>query len=362
MATVMPDRPQVAVRSYADGDERLILAGFNRVFGQARSLEHWTWKFKENPYRKAVMAALAFDSKGSVVGHYSLIPLKLNISGRAVLAAQSVDTFVSDECRGQGVFLRCASHCYDECIEEGVEAVYGFPNENSSPGFIRALGWSRIAHLTRYRCRLSVKRPLARILRLPVLPGLLEGFYRAALRAKISVRGIFSGRQSRVATKFHISSSLPRDYNDLWQSCKDREPISLWKDEEYLTWRYCRNPDREFRFCTLRAGDELLALGVLWITPHETYITELFAKGKDIGFAKRLVLEVVKLSLSTGKEQVLFIGQDAGFFQQVFSDFMARPLSDIALCGRTLQENAGFGAEFTIPENWTITYGDTDAL
>lgn len=35
---------------YREGDETAILELFAAVFGQSRSLAHWTWQFKRNPY------------------------------------------------------------------------------------------------------------------------------------------------------------------------------------------------------------------------------------------------------------------------------------------------------------------------
>ena len=44
----------VEIRAYRPGDEVGLTAGYNKVFlgagqAKARSLEHWRWKFRDNP-------------------------------------------------------------------------------------------------------------------------------------------------------------------------------------------------------------------------------------------------------------------------------------------------------------------------
>src|SRR5262249_23208544 len=41
----------------------------------------------------------------------------------------------------QGMFVALATECMKLAADRGVEALYGFPNANSYPGFVRRLDW-----------------------------------------------------------------------------------------------------------------------------------------------------------------------------------------------------------------------------
>jgi hypothetical protein len=56
---------------------------------------------------------------------------------------------------GKGLFTLLATKTYDYCKEQGFHCVFGFPNENSFPGFTKRLGWSHFDDLTPYVVRVK---------------------------------------------------------------------------------------------------------------------------------------------------------------------------------------------------------------
>ena len=62
---------------YREGDETAILELFAAVFGNSRSLAHWTWQFKRNPYAGPFVTIARRNADGAVVGIYSVMPMKL---------------------------------------------------------------------------------------------------------------------------------------------------------------------------------------------------------------------------------------------------------------------------------------------
>src|SRR5439155_2421485 len=110
------------VERYREGDEQAVLDLFRTVFGHSRSLEHWRWQFKGNPYGGPFVSLARREDDGTV-GSYSVMPVMLNVMGTAVLGCQSVDTAVHPDHRGQRVFEQTASDCYAWCQSQGVQAV-----------------------------------------------------------------------------------------------------------------------------------------------------------------------------------------------------------------------------------------------
>ena len=85
----------IQIRPYRAGDEAGILDCYNRVFPDPeagipkRSLEHWNWKFRDNP-SGLIQHQLAVHEDQRIVGIYAGIPVRICCEGRDQIAAQEV--------------------------------------------------------------------------------------------------------------------------------------------------------------------------------------------------------------------------------------------------------------------------------
>jgi hypothetical protein len=96
------------------------------------------------------------------VGLYTVLPTPLILDGVGISGAQSVDTMTHPDFRGRGMFLSLARSCYEEAAND-IALMYGLPNENSYPGFIKHLGWTHLDDITRWVRPLAVPRRLPRL-------------------------------------------------------------------------------------------------------------------------------------------------------------------------------------------------------
>jgi predicted N-acetyltransferase YhbS len=358
MPETTPSRPWRLER-YRDGDEQAILGLFREVFGRSRSPEHWRWQFKDNPYGGPFVSLARRIDDGAVVGSYSVMPVMLNVMGKAVLACQSVDTAVHPDHRGQRVFEQTASDCYAWCESGGVKAVFGFPNASSYPGFMRTLDWRRIGFPVRYAMRLEVGSRVRRATGLPLLPGLADFFFRAGRHAQLALRRSAVRRVAAPDAVFRVHSIVPDGYDALWNECRSQEVLSVWKDADYLRWRYDRNPDHRFTYFTLARGDGSLAQAVGVEIDGTLALCELLVAGRDVLIGQRLALEICLHARSRGLGAVSLLGSDAGFFDEVFAGFSRRRSYADVFCGRSF--DTGVLREI-LPHaaNWTVTFGDGD--
>ena len=99
-------------RRYQPGDERDLLALFNRVFGKQRSLEHWRWQFERNPYAPPTLIVARRESDGLLAGSHVVMPIALNTAGTRVLAGHTLDLVVHEDFRRQGLFETTARECF----------------------------------------------------------------------------------------------------------------------------------------------------------------------------------------------------------------------------------------------------------
>jgi GNAT superfamily N-acetyltransferase len=84
---------------------------------------------------------IAYNAEHTAIGYYGVIPCFLKIGDRVVLAAQSADTMTHPRYRYKGLFVELANLTFQLCRDNGIELLFGFPNQNSLPGFINKLGW-----------------------------------------------------------------------------------------------------------------------------------------------------------------------------------------------------------------------------
>ena len=87
----MPADERFVTRAYQPGDESAILDLFTRSFHTPRSLEHFRWKYLQNPYGGGHIS-LTFDSDGKLVGHYAGYLVPFVESGRSLLAQKPLNS------------------------------------------------------------------------------------------------------------------------------------------------------------------------------------------------------------------------------------------------------------------------------
>ena len=103
------------------------------------------WLYANNPAGKAI-GFNAFDGK-RLVAHYVCIPSSINLNGSSVKAILSLNTATHPSYQGKGLFTKLAEMTYAAATELDYAAVYGVANANSTPGFIRKLGFQLIGPL-----------------------------------------------------------------------------------------------------------------------------------------------------------------------------------------------------------------------
>lgn len=117
------------------------------VFGESAKLtpEFIDWEYNQNPVGKAV----GFDAwMGDVqAAHYVTQPLISEIEGQKVKGLLSLNTATHPDHRGKKLFTILAEKTYERGLESGYEFVVGVANANSTPGFLKNLGFTLIKPL-----------------------------------------------------------------------------------------------------------------------------------------------------------------------------------------------------------------------
>lgn len=126
--------------------KRVLELAFNTEF----STEYLIKKFDTSAIGISHIGYIAYD--GNIpAATYSVFPTLMQLNGKKIMGAQSGDTATNPAYQGKGLFVTLAVKTYELCKEQGIELVFGFPNDNSFPGFKKKLNWQFMNNFHNYR-------------------------------------------------------------------------------------------------------------------------------------------------------------------------------------------------------------------
>lgn len=103
------------------------------------------WLYVANPDGAAV-GYDAWDGE-RLAAHYVCVPARAWIEGKEVRVLLSLNTATHPDYQGKGLFTKLAAMTYEAGAEAGFDGCYGVANANSTPGFVRKLGFQLVRPL-----------------------------------------------------------------------------------------------------------------------------------------------------------------------------------------------------------------------
>ncbi len=345
---------EVSYREAVPGDEHGLLALFENVFGRPRSQERWHWQYAASPPGAgAVSIAVA---GGEVVGCAALMRQDLNHLGERIPAAQSCDAMVREDHRGAGLFTALARANHRTVVGRGVRFVIGFPNQESFPLLMRSLGRIRILVLRHYYRRTGTRRVLGSILDRASRPVVAAPNTLGLCLARLRLGGGYEVR---------TSTELPDDLHELLRAHQSQQVLSVWKDPEYLRWRYEHHPEHRYAFHVLRRQGAPLALAVVRERADSAVICDLIHRERRVPETAMLLRTTVhQYGRRPTCQRVVFFGRDIGFLTAAFQEagFREEAHSVFVMSVASLSNDDPIARFVPIPDNWSISYGDTDVV
>ena len=228
----------------------------------------------------------------------------LNFLGKEILAGQSCDTMIRSDQRGKRWFTRLAESNYEYASANGVQAVFGFPNRNSFPGFMKYLGWYKLFGLGHYYYRLGAKK---------LVGNTFNNFLQFCIKGRWQLSYQIGIRKRIRNYKVYVSCNLPYDLDAMLREINTHEVLSVWKDTDYLKWRYEKHPHHEYVFYLLTVNKINEMLVVIKKNEEKIQICELLSKTKNVLHALFLIHRIVIDSIRRDAQYIEFHGYDDGF-------------------------------------------------
>lgn len=121
------------------------------AFGFRPGIEYYQKKNATERFGESNLGFIAYHIEtNEPAAFYGVYSYPVLLDGKKVLAVQSGDTMTHKNHTGKGLFIELAKRTYKLAREKGVELVFGFPNQNSFPGFVNKLNWKHDGYLQQF--------------------------------------------------------------------------------------------------------------------------------------------------------------------------------------------------------------------
>lgn len=225
------------IKGIADNDE---LEKYRQCFeenGTQRDLKNLQWLHQQNLANTNTIYYAMYGHKVAAI--YTAMPVVFNIARRKKVALQSIDTITDAEHRGKGLFPKLAAKLYSDA-ENQFELVYGFPNENSAPGFFKKLKWVSFGEAPFMLKPLNLGYFISKILRRNKVNIPANEYYAYSIP-----------EQKVLAKNIYIKSldSFGDEYDLVWKKISGEVGVCVDRSAAYMNWRYVSKPGEVYSKC-----------------------------------------------------------------------------------------------------------------
>jgi hypothetical protein len=246
---IVSGKPTV-VRSWTDEDEPSLLELHRLVSGEGdlSNPEFFDWQYRQNPAGRAFLAC-AQETGGMIVAQSAAIPVPLRIDGKSIIGSFTLNATTHPDYRRLGLFTKCAIKVLEELILARIPYSFTFPSLNTYIGSDQR-GYYDLG-LTHLLMKLHDAEAFLAD----------RGFSHDWFHLGSMGAWFLKSFQKEPRRLQHVEEV---DSFDGIAIEKLREPAKMTLDvsAQWLTWRYARNPCREYRIVVARKSREIVGLAV----------------------------------------------------------------------------------------------------
>jgi hypothetical protein len=290
---------EVTIRPYTNGDEKEIVELLQTVFKgwphfdlSCSPLDHWTWKYEDNPLKTKAIAVAELD--GKIIGCSHGYLLNIRLGNKPILAQQGTDLAILEEFRGRGIYptlTKKKNELYDAL---GVQMTYsissnpivvGRDQSENRPQFpCRFKHYVKLDDVAKHFETTSSKNPLKK-----------HGYN--VLKTIKKMENITQNSKKEAAlSSFEILEKKPTDVevDEFWNSVKDKFNFTVERDEKYLSWRYNDERGGKYLFRCAENKNGILGFIVLRVNKKQEnypvgYIVDMITQQNRIDIAYALI-------------------------------------------------------------------------
>jgi hypothetical protein len=252
----------------------------------------FSWKTFDNPIQQGFIYLI---KNGDVIAATtSVVPKRLILNKKQISAAEVGDTYTSPVYKREGLFAILGNACRKQAQDEGVQVVYGCPNNLALPGYKKRANFKVTQNLNIR----SLVFPLSAKLKFQNMVGwylaeVLNTLYRMFARIYIAAKRPAVNKM----TKYLLEEvdSIPADWDIFWLKAAKKYEFIFDRSEISQNWRYFKNPEK-YSFITVRHQNKLIGYCV--------YRNVIIDQGQDTIIADYLFLNDHEPALNLCLDQI----------------------------------------------------------
>ncbi len=133
----MPTGNKYSVRRISRKDIPGLEVLFNQVYKRPVSKGYFEKKLGASHAGLEYAGFIAADPDGEIVASLCMVPCSILINGKRTRSAQLTDGMTLSSLRRAGLFGQLASSILELAISQGIELLFGFPNQDAFPALLK---------------------------------------------------------------------------------------------------------------------------------------------------------------------------------------------------------------------------------
>ncbi len=320
--------------------------------------EFWDWEF-ENNYAGKTKVFLAVDD--TVVGHYAVCPSNIQINGETKKGSIVVDVMTHPNYRFQGMFVELGKYSLEQSGIDDIDFSYGFPIRKAVlPGHLK-IGWKVAMPLPVYVYPVDFAQLFNKFIKIGPLSTIL-GFLPQLFYRVISVTG---GQSRKIKIMEDSQFTNTKELNNFINKTKNQHKIMQQRDFVFLDWRYNQNKWRKYHIFSAYRNEEMVGYIVLRNTLiydlQSTTIVDIQVKNFDSEVINELITRTIKYARESKCALVGCMINKCKYKTALLKKmFIKSPY----IFKFIIHKNREIDYEDKLlnPENWLLTWADTDDL
>lgn len=248
----------INIREYKDGDEEGIVALFNEVYDTSGDIDYWKWQFIENPLGEPVIIVAEEDSK--IIGQCTLLPNEMVIEGEDILVGESIDTMISENYRGQGLYEKLALKSYEVGRSKAMKIRVGFPTDQLNKRLLsEEINARFVADIPLFINLYKMDNFLVGIVKLKIVAKILS------VPSMLMAKFIYKEKKIKIKETYIIEEieEFNEEFDLLWDKIKKDSPIMKSRSSKFLNWRIKDHPKNEYKTFGAYLNEELVGYIIL---------------------------------------------------------------------------------------------------
>jgi GNAT superfamily N-acetyltransferase len=254
-------KDELQIRKYIPGDEEQIVPLLELVFDKwphfdltCSSLDHWKWKYLDNPTKKNKIVVATHKEQIIGCDHALLYPVK--IADENTYASQGCDSVVYPDYQGQGIYSKLLELTISIPVKN-LQFTYWATGTKKMIALSEKLNYPKLPYTL-----LSMTHISDIDLHLENNPGsnkLLKNIGIRTLQNIAKTKSRLSNNKT-VETKYKIENISKFDdrINVFWSKIEKHLIFSIKRDKDYLTWRYCDPRGGDYQIKQIIEEDEIV--------------------------------------------------------------------------------------------------------